>query len=196
VLDQLRQPLEEGVVRVCRAETRLTMPARFLLVGAMNPCPCGAPDGPGSCRCPESARLRYLRRVSGPLLDRFDLRLTLDRPDVDDVMSGPPGEPSAAVAERVAEVRARALRRGVLANADLTRAQLDEEAPFTDGAEKMLDHAMRTGRLSARGLGRVRCVARTLADLDGRGRSIDPDIVSMAVSLRIDPALTQLRMAG
>ncbi len=196
VLDQLRQPLEEGVIRVCRAEARATMPARFLLVAAMNPCPCGAPDGPASCRCTDAARLRYARRVSGPLLDRFDLRLTLDRVDPDEVLSREPGECSAAVAERVAEVRARAAARGVRCNAELTRAQLDLEAPLSADAEHLLDHTLRVGRLSARGLGRVRCVARTLADLAGAGRTLDAETVSTAVELRVDPALTQLRMAG
>jgi len=196
VLDQLRQPLEEGVIRVCRAEARATMPARFLLVAAMNPCPCGAPDGPASCRCTDAARLRYARRVSGPVLDRFDLRLTLDRVDHDEVLSATPGECTTVVAERVARVRNRAAGRGVRCNAELTRPQLDLEAPLSDEAGRLLDHTLRVGRLSARGLGRVRCVARTLADLADLGPVIDAETVSMAVELRVDPALTQLRMAG
>src|SRR5438105_15885625 len=73
VLDSLRQPLEDGVVRVCRARATVTFPARFLLVGATNPCPCGRGDD--ECRCTVNARARYARRFSGPLLDRFDLRV-------------------------------------------------------------------------------------------------------------------------
>ncbi|MEO6318931.1 MAG: YifB family Mg chelatase-like AAA ATPase, partial [Acidimicrobiales bacterium] len=80
VLDALRQPLEEGVVRVARAAATVTFPARFLLVAAMNPCPCGYGSRPGGCRCSDGARARYQRRLSGPLLDRFDLRLPVHRP--------------------------------------------------------------------------------------------------------------------
>src|SRR3546814_6651509 len=82
VIDALRQPLEEGVVRVARAAATVTFPARFLLVAAMNPCPCGYGSQPGGCRCTEGARLRYQRRLSGPLLDRFDLRVEVRRPTV------------------------------------------------------------------------------------------------------------------
>ncbi len=81
VLDSLRQPLEEGVIRIARAEARVSLPARFLLVAAMNPCPCGEGATPAACRCSDRSLERYRRRVSGPLLDRFDLRLELHRPD-------------------------------------------------------------------------------------------------------------------
>src|SRR3712207_1880224 len=82
VLDALRQPLEDGVMRVHRAKASVTYPARFLLVAALNPCPCGQGGPPGSCRCTDAARSRYERRLSGPLLDRFDLRVEITRPDV------------------------------------------------------------------------------------------------------------------
>src|SRR5690606_32608178 len=122
----LRQPLEEGVVRVSRARASVEFPARFLLVAAMNPCPCGAPGGPGSCRCSDRARARCHRRVSGPLLDRFDLRIEVQRPATADLLGGPPGEPSAAVAARVAYVRDLARMRGAPCNAMLTADALDE----------------------------------------------------------------------
>nr|MBA2626186.1 YifB family Mg chelatase-like AAA ATPase [Acidimicrobiia bacterium] len=96
-LDALRQPLEEGVVRVSRARAAVSYPARFLLVGAMNPCPCGEGRS-GACRCSDGARARYARRLSGPLLDRFDLRLDVARPDAGDLLSGARGESSADVA--------------------------------------------------------------------------------------------------
>ncbi len=110
VLDALRQPLEEGVVRVARAHARVTMPARFLLVGAMNPCPCGGGEAPGGCRCSDAAMARYARRLSGPLLDRFDLRIPVHPPDPAQVVGGAPGESSAVVADRVAQARGRARR--------------------------------------------------------------------------------------
>ena len=104
VLDALRQPLEEGVVRVARAVASVSLPARFLLVAAMNPCPCGYGSRPGGCRCSEAARARYARRLSGPLLDRFDLRVEVTRPSVEDLLGNESGEPSRVVASRVAEV--------------------------------------------------------------------------------------------
>ncbi len=86
VIDGLRQPLEEGVVRVSRARASVTFPAKVLLVAAMNPCPCGEGGPPGACPCNEAVRHRYVRRVSGPLVDRFDLRVPVMRPSVDDLL--------------------------------------------------------------------------------------------------------------
>src|SRR6516165_3716071 len=91
-LESLRQPLEEGVIRVSRAGGTTTFPADFLLVAAMNPCPCGEGVRPGSCRCTRASRARYQRRISAPLLDRFDLVVPLDRPSADDLLSDTPGE--------------------------------------------------------------------------------------------------------
>ena len=108
VLDNLRQPLEEGVIRVARAMAKVAFPARLLLVGAMNPCPCGEGSVPSGCRCTPAARARYARRLSGPLVDRFDLRVEVGRPDVSELLAVEGGEPTAAVAARVAAVRARA----------------------------------------------------------------------------------------
>ena len=186
VLDMLRQPLEEGVVRVCRARTRLTLPARFLLVGATNPCPCGEGGPEGSCRCTNASRTRYLRRFSGPLLDRCDLRVLVGRPDVSALFGGPAGESSATVAERVARVRALARARGVRCNAELAVALLDEVAPLTPSARSLLRHQLRSGTITARGLHRVRRVARTLADLGGAPRSIGEEHVCLALGLRAE----------
>jgi magnesium chelatase family protein len=186
ILDALRQPLEEAVVRVARAKASVAFPARFLLVGATNPCPCGDGGPAGSCRCSDAARLRYHRRLSGPLLDRFDLRVMVSRPDVRALLGGPPGEPTAEVAARVAAVREMAKARGVRANAELRPEQLDEFAPLTAAASNLLEHKLRAGRLSARGLHRVRRVARTLADLSGEGHVIGEEHVCLALGLRAD----------
>lgn len=167
VLDALRTPLEEGVIRVSRARDTVELPARFLLVASTNPCPCGEGGPIGACRCDAGARARYLRRLSGPLLDRFDLRIDVARPLPSDLLGAPPSEPSAAVAERVERARLLALERGVQANAELDTAGLDRWAVPGEEAVPVLEEAVRTGRLSARGLTRVRAVARTLADLDG-----------------------------
>lgn len=186
VLDALRQPIEEGVVRVARASASVVMPARFLLIAAMNPCPCGEAGRPGACRCSERERQRYRRRLSGPLLDRFDLRIDVTRPDTTDLLSGTAGESTAAVIPRVVEARARAADRGVLCNAHLDAHDIERYTPLTPGAAALLDAALRSGRLSARGLARVRRVALTVADLDGHSGELTADQVGLALQLRAD----------
>ncbi len=199
VLDALRQPLEEGVVRVARAAATVTFPARFLLVAAMNPCPCGYGSRPGGCRCTDGARVRYQRRLSGPLLDRFDLRVEVSRPTVDDLMGRARGEPSAEVAARVVAARQLAAQRGVVANGALPVERLDEVAPLDDDAQQLLEQTLRSGRLSARGLHRIRRVARTIADLQGAPQRISAAHVAVALSLRADPpgvTPTETALAG
>jgi magnesium chelatase family protein len=192
VLDTLRQPLEEGVVRVSRARASVAFPARFLLVAAMNPCPCGEGLTPGRCRCSERVRLRYASRISGPLLDRFDLRVQVDRPEIAQLLPGANGltleqEDSATVASRVAAVRTLALVRGVRTNAELPGPRLEELAPLTSDARAVLEAQLQLGRLTARGLHRVRRVARTLADLAGRLGPVEEEDVCGALLLRAEP---------
>jgi len=186
VLDALRQPLEEGVVRVCRARASVSFPARFLLVGATNPCPCGDGGPRGACRCSDGARARYHRRLSGPLLDRFDLRVVVGRPEVGALLGGPSGEPTSVVADRVAAARQRARSRGTTTNAAVPSERLDELAPLTPAAARLLEHRLRCGALSARGLHRIRRVARTVADLAGAPRLVDDEHVSLALGLRAE----------
>jgi magnesium chelatase family protein len=189
-LDTLRQPLEEGQVRVFRARHAVSMPARCLLVAAMNPCPCGEGADLSSCRCTEAARARYERRVSGPLLDRFDLRVVVSRPEVSELLGDRSPAPTAVVAARVAAVRAVAAARGVRCNAELGQEQLDAVARFTPAARRLVEHRLRSGRLSARGLVRVQRVARTIADLAAEGDGVvDDSAVAAALELRADVAL-------
>ncbi|MGH9071321.1 MAG: YifB family Mg chelatase-like AAA ATPase [Acidimicrobiales bacterium] len=185
VLDTLRQPLEEGLVRVCRARATVEFPARFLLIGAMNPCPCGEGFAPGACRCSDQARARYARRLSGPLLDRFDLRVPVGRPAVEDLIGVCTPESSSAVAERVSLARGRAVARGVVSNAELPARRLDELAPLSGAAEHLLERRLRSGLLSARGLHRIRRVARTLADLEESGDRVGLEHVAAALELRV-----------
>ncbi len=187
-LDALRQPLEEGVIRVSRAAGTATYPARFVLVGAMNPCPCGAGTGPAGCRCSDSARARYARRLSGPILDRFDLRIDVSPPEPTDLIDVVGGEPSAEVRPRVAEARSRARDRGVEANALLSTSDLVEAAPLSTPAADVLRRMLRKGSLSARGLQRVRCVALTIADLRGGTAELEAPDVHEALALRTTPA--------
>jgi magnesium chelatase family protein len=167
VLDLLRQPLEEGQIRLARASGTVTFPSRFQLVAAMNPCPCGHGIRPGMCRCTESQRARYTRRLSGPLMDRFDLAIPISRPNPDDLMCNVRGESSEAVAGRVAEARRVAGSRGVRSNAELPADVLNDDARLTPDAASLLENRLRSGAISARGFHRIHRVARTIADLEG-----------------------------
>jgi magnesium chelatase family protein len=182
VLDGLRQPLEEGVVRIARAAMRAELPARFLLVGAMNPCPCGG-GTPGSCICSPGGVARYRRRLSGPLLDRFDLRVLVTRPSVHELLGAPAAETTLAVAARVDSARALAAGRGVVANGELRGSQLEAHAPLTSASHSLLERSLQAGTLSARGLDRVRAVARTVADLQ-QADALDVEHVALALQLR------------
>ncbi|MDO8362335.1 MAG: YifB family Mg chelatase-like AAA ATPase [Actinomycetota bacterium] len=184
VLDGLRQPLEEGVIRLARARASAALPARFLLVAATNPCPCGG-GPPGACECDESARLRYLRRLSGPLLDRFDLRVGVHRPGVDDLLATGGGEPTAVVAQRVGLARQRAIDRIGMMNAHIPPSRLDELAPLHPTARQVLREQLEADKLTGRGYHRIRRTARTLADLDGDGELVLEEHVVMAMSMRV-----------
>jgi len=184
VLDGLRQPLEEGVIRIARARASAALPARFLLVAATNPCPCGG-GAPGACECDDAARLRYLRRLSGPLLDRFDLRVAVSRPAVDDLLVGGGAEPTAVVAARVAQARRRSLDRVGVLVADIPGARLDEWAPLTPEARQVLRDHLEADRLTGRGYHRIRRVARTIADLAGEHELVDVEHVVLAMQMRV-----------
>ena len=183
VLEALRQPLESGSVHVARARLSVVMPADFQLVAAMNPCPCGG-GPPGGCRCGDDRAQRYLRRVSGPLLDRFDLRVGVNRPSVDEFLLPSGGESTAVVAARVADARRRASTRQGCLNAKLPARQLDELAPLTPAAAALLRDELEAGRLSGRGYRRVRRVALSIADRDGGTSAVSGDHVATAIRLR------------
>lgn len=184
VLDALRQPLEEGVIRLARARAAATLPAAFLLVAATNPCPCGG-GRPGECQCDDAARLRYLRRLSGPLLDRFDLRVAVERPAVDDLLSNGGGEPTAQVMARVMAARARSLDRIGMLSGDVPASQLDALAPVDDVARAMLRDQLERDSLTGRGYHRIRRVARTIADLAGEHEVVTDEHVALALRLRV-----------
>ncbi len=166
-LEALRQPLEDGELTISRAAIQRTFPARFMLVAAMNPCPCGFLGDPrGNCRCSGDAVLRYRWRISGPLLDRIDLVAEMPRPAPDEML-GPPGETSAQVRARVHAVRAASLQRQGCLNAHLEGTGLDGHAVLdADGRALLVRSAEKLG-LSARAQTRVRRVARTIADAGG-----------------------------
>ncbi|CAM5510784.1 Competence protein ComM OS=Afipia felis OX=1035 GN=comM PE=3 SV=1 [Afipia felis] len=180
VLDSLRQPLENGEVSVSRANHRITYPARFMLVAAMNPCRCGHAYEPGfSCKRGRIDRCSadYQARLSGPLLDRIDLRIEVPAVTAADLILPPPAEGSREVAARVAAARGIQLKRyaalglpHVRTNAEAPAAVLEEIATLDTPGSTLLREAADSLRLSARGYHRVLRVARTLADLDGADR--------------------------
>ncbi len=186
ILDSLRQPLEDGIVLPHRSQLRDPMPARFLLIAAMNPCPCGGGGGPGDCVCADAALQRYTRRLSGPVLDRFDLRVNVHRPAIDDIMASDPDEPSSVVAARVLAAQRKALDRQACLNRAIEPADLDRFAPLEPAARARLRYEMERGRLSGRGYHRVRRVARTIADVRNEGtEAITEADAALALELRV-----------
>ena len=196
-IDGLREALEDGHVMVGRVEgERVPLPAKFQLVAATNPCPCGGGGEPGACDCDEKSRQRYIGKISGPILDRFDLRVIVRRPPVDDLFDGAPAESTAEVAARVLIARRRAVERAGLLNAELDEAALNAVAPLAAGAEERLRREVELGRLTARGMHRIRRVARTLADLAGGDELIGDDHVQLALSMRSRVGSSAVRQAA
>jgi magnesium chelatase family protein len=167
VLEVLREPLETGHVSISRAARQASFPARFQLVAAMNPCPCGWLGDPSRCRCTNGQVRAYAGRLSGPLLDRIDLQVDVPCVGYDGLRGRTTSESTATVAARVRVARERALARQGAPNAWLTTAQLVEHAPLDAAADQLLAQAASRFRLSARACHRVMKVARTIADLAG-----------------------------
>jgi magnesium chelatase family protein len=184
VLEVLREPLESGRIAISRAARQAEFPARFQLVAAMNPCPCGyAGDAGGRCRCSPDAIARYRSRLSGPLLDRIDLKLDVPRVPQADLRRTAAGESSAIVRERVAMARARQLQRAGKPNAWLGNREIERDCPLDASLHALLDRAVERIGLSARAYHRVLRVARTIADLAGSAR-IEATHLSEAIQYR------------
>jgi magnesium chelatase family protein len=188
VLDVLRQPLEEGRITVARAARTVSFPARFVLVGAMNPCPCGYRGDPNrACRCTPQQVARYRSRLSGPLLDRIDLVVEVQPVAVADLTRAPDGEASAPVRERVIAARLRQLARPGRAgrlNATLQGRSFERACAVDDAGRRLLERSAERLHLSARAFHRVLKVARTIADL-ASARDIAPEHVAESLQYRI-----------
>jgi magnesium chelatase family protein len=187
-LEALRQPAEEGVIHIGRARAGVWLPARFMLIAAMNPCPCGHyTDGTGRCVCSTEAVRRYRRRVSGPLLDRIDLHVEVPRPSPAQLMARGRSESSAAMRDRVAAARERQLRRyqdaPIFCNGDLDARMLRRYCRLDDAASALLEAATHRLGLSGRAHHRVLRLARTIADLDAT-EALDAPHVAEAVQYR------------
>lgn len=172
VLEVLRQPLEDGVVTISRASGSLTYPARFMLVAAMNPCPCGFfNDTHVTCTCTPKQIRQYLQRISGPLLDRLDIHVEVPRLKQDELMQKAEGECSASIRERVRKAREIQRRRfdgtGIFCNAQMGSRQIREYCRFSETVRTLLRGAISQLNLSARAYDRILKVSRTIADLAG-----------------------------
>ena len=189
VLEVLRQPLEEGRVAIARAARTVVFPARFMLIGAMNPCPCGfAGDPSRECRCAPPLMARYRERLSGPLRDRLDLTVDVPALSLDALSDGAGGESSADVRARVVQARrlqaARHARDGIFTNAELTPPLLARHCAIDRTGRRVLAAAMSKLTLSARGYDRVRKVARTIADLSGSAQ-LEAEHIAEALQFRV-----------
>lgn len=188
VLEVLRQPLEDGIVNIARVNATLTYPARFMLIAAMNPCPCGyLGDKDRECTCTSGEIRRYIRKISGPLLDRIDLHVTVLRPEYDELTSEIPQESSAVIRERVLQARstqnARLKQYGVNCNAHMGHREIKDTCPMTKEAQSLLHQFFDKMKLSARSYDRIIKVSRTIADLD-KSDAIESRHIAEAFSYR------------
>ncbi len=188
VLEVLRQPLEDGRVSIARAASSLTFPSRFMLVAAMNPCPCGyLGDGRRKCSCQPRDIQKYRAHVSGPLLDRLDIHLEAPAVEFQDLASDRPGLDSRTVRERVRQARTIQARRfaghGLFVNAQMSGGQIKKWAPLGPESLALLRTAMERLGLSARAFARIIKLARTIADLE-EAESIGPAHVAEAIGYR------------
>ncbi len=189
VLESLRQPLEDGVITITRARQTSTYPARFMLVAAMNPCPCGHQGTDKPCRCTPTMLELYRRRLSGPLLDRIDMHVAVGRVETTTLLDERDAMPSDRVRERVEGARAFAADRlvavGVASNAEIASGKVVRTCSLGEGTSDVLARAADRHRMSARSIHRVIRVARTIADLDERESLAERDL-DEALSYRLD----------
>ena len=167
VLEVLREPLESGVIHVSRAMQQVEFPAKFQLLSAMNPCPCGYFGDPiHECTCSDFAISRYRGRVSGPMLDRIDLHVEVPRISTEELQSTTVGEKSARIRERVDQARTMQMQRRGKINANLSVREIEEDCALGEAETKLLEMAQKRLNFSPRSYHRILRVARTIADLE------------------------------
>lgn len=195
-LEVLRQPLEDRAILVSRVHASLRFPSSFMLIAAMNPCPCGYhgdESGGHVCECKPSEIKRYTRKISGPLLDRIDIHIRVPRVAYKDLASRQKAEPSSAIRARVEAAREiqheRLKKYGIFSNAQMNHAMIQQLCPVEESAQLLLKTAFEKMHLSARSYDRIIKVARTIADLAG-GTPIGPREIAEAIKLRNDVGLS------
>lgn len=191
VLESLRQPLEDGRITVSRAQGSVSFPAKFILVGSMNPCPCGyLGDTKRMCVCTPSQIARYNRKISGPILDRIDLHLSVPAVDQDKLTSDQPAEPSVAIRRRVQLARTiqqhRLAKTKFKCNAEMTSAQVKINCRLNEDGRELMKQAISRMNLSARAFFRVLKIARTIADLDN---ATEIEVKHLAEALQYRPRI-------
>lgn len=196
-LETLRQPLESGMITISRASGSMDFPCSFMLVAAMNPCPCGYQGDPRhSCKCSPAEVARYRRKISGPLLDRFDMVIEVPPVDPAALLSKPDGESSAAIRARVLRAREIQQRRyagtGITCNARLGSKALRKYCALTPPQQALLLSAVEQLGLSARAFDRILRVARTIADLAGHESLCDDDLYAAVQFRRFESSLRSL----
>jgi len=189
VLELLRQPMEDGLVTIARAAVSLTFPARFMLVSAMNPCPCGyATDPNKTCNCSPTQIQKYMMRISGPLLDRIDIHIEVPAVNYKDLIAPSNGEASAEIRKRVKSARERQLerfknRKKVFTNAAMSTKDIKKHCVIDYHGQELLKTAITRLGLSARAYDRILKVSRTIADIEG-SEKILPEFISEAIQYR------------
>lgn len=188
VLEALRQPLEEGKIRISRIHKSLSFPAKFMLVAAMNPCPCGFYTDPNKeCRCNSTKIERYLSKISAPLLDRIDIHIEVPSIKYKELVSKDTPEPSSAIRERAEKARTLQLKRfkedGIFANSHMSHKQIKKYCALTEEGQKLLKAAIEELGFSARAFDKILKVGRTIADLSN-SQDILPDHIAEAIQYR------------
>jgi len=188
-LEVLRQPLEDGAVTISRTRLSITYPANFMLVCAMNPCPCGHYGDPNKeCACQAGSVQKYMMRISGPLMDRIDLHIEVPAVKYRELASRENGEPSSRIRDRVSAARVRQAGRfahhpGLFSNADMQSREIRQFCRIDAAGEELLKMAIQKLGLSARAYDRILKVARTIADL-GCSDAILPEHIGEAIQYR------------
>ncbi len=178
VLEVMRQPLEDGRVTISRAAMSVTFPASFMLVAAMNPCPCGYFNDPNrTCHCSPPQIQRYVSRISGPLLDRIDIHIDVPAVKVSELSGQRESESSEKIRDRVLRARDVQLKRfagdQAFANAQMTPRHIRLHCALASGPQKMLEHAITKRGMSARAYDRILKLSRTIADLEGAASIVE-----------------------